>query len=52
MAYFLGTILFVWARREKGLRVFTGGEWIVFAVIAVAAAVGLYQIVTGDIDVF
>lgn len=52
VAYFLGTILFVWARREKCLRIFTNGEWIIFGIVALAAAFGLYGIVTGDIQVF
>ncbi len=52
VAYLLGTILFVWARREKSLRVFTTGEWVIFGIVAVAAAFGIYGIVTGDIEVF
>ena len=52
VAYFVGSILFVWARREKGLQIFTKVEWVIFAVVAVAAAFGLYGIVTGDIQVF
>ncbi|MCI4676318.1 arginine-ornithine antiporter [Candidatus Mycolicibacterium alkanivorans] len=52
VAYFVGTILFVWARREKGLQIFTKPEWIIFALVAVAAAFGLFGIVTGDIKVF
>jgi len=52
VAYFVGSILFVWARREKALQVFTKPEWIVFAIVAVAAVFGLYGIVTGDIQVF
>lgn len=52
VAYFLGSFLFVWARREKGLPIFTRGEWIVFAIVAAAAGIGVYQIVNGTIDVF
>jgi arginine:ornithine antiporter/lysine permease len=52
VAYLLGTILFVWARREKGLRVFTSAEWFIFGIVAAAAAFGLYGIITGDIEVF
>jgi arginine:ornithine antiporter/lysine permease len=52
VAYFIGTILFVWARKEKGLKVFTSAEWVIFGAVALAAAFGLYQIATGDIDVF
>lgn len=52
VAYFLGTILYVWARKEKGLKVFTPAEWIIFAIVAAAAVAGLYGIATGDIEVF
>ena len=52
VAYFLGTVLFVWARREKAVQIFTRAEWIIAAIVAVAAVVGLYQIVTGQIKVF
>ena len=51
-AYFIGTILFVWARKEKGLRIFTTAEWVIVAIVAVAAVVGIYEIATGDIKVF
>ena len=52
VAYFLGTILFVWARKEKGLRIFTTAEWVIFGCVAAAAAFGIYGIATGDIQVF
>ncbi len=52
LLYLIGTILFVWARREKNLPLFTLAEWIIFAVIAVAGLVGLYLIITGKIEVF
>ncbi len=52
LLYFLGTALFVWARREKRLPTFTAAEWIVFGVIAVAAVIGAYEIATGAIAVF
>lgn len=49
--YFVGTVLYVWARREKKLPVFTAAEWIVFAVVAVAAVVAVVLIVQGDLSV-
>jgi len=52
VAYFIGTILFVWARKEKGLKVFTSADWIIFGVVALAAVLGLYKIATGAINVF
>ena len=52
VAYFVGSVLFVWARREKALQVFNKPEWIVFAIVALAAVFGFYGIVTGDIQVF
>jgi arginine:ornithine antiporter/lysine permease len=52
LLYCLGTALYVWARREKNTRVFTTAEWIIFGVIAVAAVVAVYEIATGNIEVF
>ena len=52
VAYFLGTALYVWGRRESNLRVFTAVEWVIFAAVVLAAGVGVYGILTGDITVF
>ncbi len=52
LAYFIGTVLFVWARAERKLRIFTSTEWIIFGVVAAAAAFGAYEIATGAIKVF
>ncbi len=52
VAYFLGTVLFVQARRENGLAVFTRREWIIFGIVAAAAVIGAVQIATGSIEVF
>ncbi|MFN8225225.1 MAG: arginine-ornithine antiporter [Mycobacterium sp.] len=52
LLYFVGTLLFVWARREKNRQLFTPVERILFGVIAVAGLIGLYLIITGAIDVF
>ncbi len=52
LLYLIGTLLFIWARREKHLPLFTTAEWIIFGVVAVAGLYGLYEIVTGAINVF
>jgi arginine:ornithine antiporter/lysine permease len=46
LLYAPGALLFAWARREQGQRVFKGSEWllfIAFAVLAVAAGVALFN---------
>ena len=42
-----GTILYFWARREQNARLFTQVELIIFAVVLIGAAIGLYGLVTG-----
>lgn len=49
--YFVGTILFVWARRERNLKIFSSSELIVFVVVAAAALFVLYEIINGNITV-
>lgn len=44
-----GTILYVWARREQKLQLFTPAEIAVFAVTLVAGLVGAYGLLTGII---
>ncbi len=44
--YLVGTILYVWARREKNQPIFTTVEWIIFGVVAVAAVPGIIRIVS------
>ncbi len=44
-----GTILYVWARREQKLQLFTPVEIAVFAVTLVAGLVGAYGLLTGII---
>jgi arginine:ornithine antiporter/lysine permease len=44
-----GTILYVWARREQKLQLFTSVELIVFAVTLVAGLIGAYGLLTGMI---
>lgn len=50
-AFMLGTILYVWARRERGLRVFDGRDWAVFAVVVVAGIIGIWGLASGSIAV-
>jgi arginine:ornithine antiporter/lysine permease len=45
------TILFVIARREQRMPVFTGVEWLLFGVIGAAAIAGLYGLASGAIAV-
>ncbi|MBB3387958.1 arginine:ornithine antiporter/lysine permease [Rhizobium sp. BK275] len=44
-----GTILYVWARREQKLTLFTSIELIVFAVTVIAGLVGFYGLLSGTI---
>jgi arginine:ornithine antiporter/lysine permease len=44
-----GTVLYFWARREQRARYFTSVELIIFAAVIIAAAVGIYGLVTGMI---
>jgi len=51
LLYAPGTILFALARREQGAAVFTRLEWILFAVVVIAAALGLYGLAVGAIAI-
>lgn len=51
LIYAPGSILFILARRERNLRVFTGPEKIIFGIAACAALIALYCIATGLITV-
>jgi arginine:ornithine antiporter / lysine permease len=42
-----GTILYLWARREQNLRLFSSVEIAIFVVALVAAAIGVYGLATG-----
>ncbi|MBZ9959578.1 basic amino acid/polyamine antiporter [Mesorhizobium sp. BR1-1-14] len=44
-----GTILYVWARREQKLQLFTPAELFVFAVTLIAGLIGAYGLLTGAI---
>jgi arginine:ornithine antiporter/lysine permease len=51
LLYAPGTILFIIAKREQNKTVFMPVEWLVFAVIVVAAIVGLYSLASGAISI-
>jgi arginine:ornithine antiporter / lysine permease len=51
LLYAPGTVLFVIARREQKKTAFTLVEGLLFGAIVVAAAVGLYSLVTGAISI-
>lgn len=51
LLYAPGTVLFLIARREQNKMAFTRPETILFGVICVAAAIGLYSLVTGAISI-
>ena len=46
-----GTVLFFMARREQGQPVFTGPEWVLFAVAVAGAVAALYGLATGMITI-
>lgn len=50
IVYAPGTLLYVLARREQHARVFKPVEWLVFAVLVLAAAVGIVLISTGYLE--
>jgi arginine:ornithine antiporter/lysine permease len=50
--YAPGTALYVWARREQGLPVFSRtSDWIIFILAAIGAVVGIWWLVTGYITI-
>ena len=51
LLYAPGTALYVWARREQRLRVFTPVEAGLFGLLVIAAAVGVYGLASGAIVV-
>ncbi|WP_129793798.1 basic amino acid/polyamine antiporter [Sphingosinicella sp. CPCC 101087] len=44
-----GTILYVWARRELGARVFAPAEWFILAAALIGCIAGAYGLATGTI---
>jgi arginine:ornithine antiporter/lysine permease len=51
LLYAPGTALFIMAKREQNKTAFTLVEGLLFGAILVAAAVGLYSLVTGTISI-
>jgi arginine:ornithine antiporter/lysine permease len=51
LLYAPGTILYVWARREQGRRVFATFDWVLVAIIVAGAAFGIYGLVSGTITI-
>ena len=49
--YAPGTILYVWARRERGKTPFSKIDWLVFLVAAVGAIVAIHGLATGYISI-
>ena len=49
--YLVGTVLYVWARREHRLPVFTKSEWVVFGVIAAVSVLAVVLMASGDLSV-
>jgi arginine:ornithine antiporter/lysine permease len=49
LLYAPGTILYVWARREQGRRMFGSTDWGLLAVAVFAALYGVYSLATGAI---
>ncbi|MGO4394490.1 basic amino acid/polyamine antiporter [Variovorax sp. M-6] len=49
--YAPGTLLYIWARREQKLTVFTAVEWAIFIVAIIGAVVGIYGLATGSITI-
>lgn len=48
--YAPGTLLYLWARREQGQKVFQPTDWIILAVAVAGAVAGLHGLVTGWIQ--
>jgi arginine:ornithine antiporter/lysine permease len=46
-----GTLLYLMARREQKLKVFTPFEWLLFVAVLAGAVVGLYALATGAITI-
>lgn len=45
--YAPGTVLYLWARRERGEKVFKPTDWIILAVLVAGGLAGLHGLVTG-----
>jgi arginine:ornithine antiporter / lysine permease len=51
LIYAPGTVLYVWARKEQGKRVFKPFEWALFGLALAGCAVGIHGLVQGYISV-
>ena len=49
--YALGTLLFVYARRERKETTFAGAEWPIFGAVVLAGLVGVYGLISGTISI-
>ncbi|WEX10756.1 basic amino acid/polyamine antiporter [Chelativorans sp. AA-79] len=49
--YAPGTLLYFWARREQGERIFTPIEWLIFLAAAIGCVIGIYGLATGSITI-
>ncbi|CAB3792807.1 Arginine/ornithine antiporter [Paraburkholderia ultramafica] len=49
MLYAPGTVLYIMARRERGVQIFTGTEWVIFAVAVCGGITALAGLITGTI---
>lgn len=49
--YAPGSLLYIWARREQGKRVFGTVDWIIFIVAVVGAVIGIHGLATGSITI-
>jgi len=49
--YFVGTALYIWARRESRLPAFTKAELVVVGVLAVTSVVAITMLATGNLSV-
>jgi arginine:ornithine antiporter/lysine permease len=50
--YLIGSALFVWARKEKNLRLFTTAEWVIFAIVVVTFVLAVSLMASGTLKVF
>ncbi|MEX3896665.1 hypothetical protein [Paraburkholderia sp. BR10954] len=50
--YALATALYVWADRDQGKPVFITSDWIIFVVVVIGAAIGIYGLATGGIMIW
>lgn len=47
--YAPGTLLYIWARREQGRRIFSGFDWALLAIAIAGAVYGVYALIAGQI---